>query len=95
MKPIKRGDENIIQPGRATRQTYRPKASIPALSWAAEKEGLSYGQYCLRLRPEDEIRIQMEFDEWKRQTALERAERAKARQSEEPIPCGFIIQDDD
>ena len=95
MKPIKRDDDYIIQSGKVSQPPYRPKASIAALSWAAEREGLSYGQYCLRLRSEDEIRVQLEFDDWKRTIALERAERARERQINEPIPGGFIIREDD
>lgn len=49
--------------------------SIEALSWAAERAGLSYGRFTLSLSPEEQEKIQMEYKEWKQKLAIKRAER--------------------
>lgn len=52
----------------------RPRASLAALQWAAERASLSYGRFTLNLRPEDEARIQGEFEAFK---AGERREKTR------------------
>ena len=43
----------------------KPHASLAALQWAADKSDQSYGTFSLNLTPEDETRIQAEFDSFK------------------------------
>ena len=40
----------------------KPKASLAALQWAAELEGVSYGRFTLNLSPADQSRIQAEYE---------------------------------
>ena len=56
---------------RISRQSGRSKASLAALQWAADRAGLSYGIFTQRLTPEDEARIQEEYDEYREQHAAE------------------------
>ena len=56
----------------------KPHASLAALQWAAERANQSYGTFSLNLTPEDEARIQAEFDSFKQE--LEAA--AEARRAE-------------
>ena len=51
--------------GRINRQSGRPKASLAALQWAADRAGLSYGIFTQRLTQDDEARIQEEYNEWR------------------------------
>lgn len=51
--------------GRINRQSGRPRASLAALQWAAEKAGQSYGIFTQRLTQDDEARIQEEYNEWR------------------------------
>ncbi len=76
---------------------FKPKASLAALSWAAERAGQSYGAFTQGLTEEDEIRIQIEYDEMRRQRTMETARRAAERRSvqDDPPADGFIITDDD
>ena len=55
-------DDFRIQGGRIYRASSRPVASIAALSWAAEREGESYGRFILKLTRTDEARIQAEYE---------------------------------
>ena len=48
----------------------RPRTSLAALQWAADKKGLSYGVFTQRLTVEDEARIQAENEAWQRQTSV-------------------------
>ena len=48
--------------GRISRQSGRSRVSLAALQWAAEKAGQSYGVFTQRLTPEDEARIQEEYE---------------------------------
>jgi len=74
----------------------KPAASIAALSWAAEREGVSYGRFIHNLRPEDEARIQTEYDTWKGEKAREWEERQAARVDTDQGGCeGYIITDED
>jgi len=45
--------------GRVRRPSGKPRASLTALQWAAERAGLSYGVFTQRLTPEIEARIQI------------------------------------
>ena len=42
-----------------------PHASLAALQWAADRDNKSYGVFTLGLTPEDESRIQAEFEAYK------------------------------
>ena len=57
--------------GRINRQSGRPRASLAALQWAADRAGLSYGIFTQRLTQDDEARIQEEYDEYREQHAAE------------------------
>ena len=48
--------------GRINRQSGRPRVSLAALQWAADRAGLSYGVFTQVLTPEDEARIQEEYE---------------------------------
>jgi hypothetical protein len=48
--------------GRISRQSGRPRASLAALQWAAERAGLSYGIFTHHLSPADEANIQEEYE---------------------------------
>lgn len=62
---LNEGDAFQILNGRINRQSGRPKASLAALQWAAEKAGESYGIFTQRLTQDDEARIQEEYNEWR------------------------------
>lgn len=70
--------------------------SIEALSWAAERVGLSYGRYTLSLSPEQQRRIQEEYEAWKRKLAQERAEKSKdfSESLSSPFTGGILIDED-
>jgi len=51
--------------GRINRQSGRPKASLAALQWAADRANMSYGIFTQRLTQDDEARIQEEYNEWR------------------------------
>ena len=93
MRPIKR-DDYVIRSGEI-RHIAKPRASMAALQWAADSAGLSYGKFTQSLTPEDEVRIQLDYDEWRRQKQHEVAARRLERKPEEPLTEGFIITDDD
>ena len=93
MKPIKR-DDYMIRSGEM-RHIPKPRVSMAALQWAADRSGLSYGKFTQGLMPEEEVRIQIDYDGWKRQRQLNAASRRMDRTSEEPQTEGFIITDDD
>lgn len=98
MKPIKRDDNYIFQSDRSYIPAARPlRASLAALQWAADRAGKSYGVFTLGLKHEDEIRIQLEFDEMQRERRLAqrkaRLEREEAETSQEDD--GLIITDED
>ena len=93
MRPIKR-DDYVIRSGEI-HHIAKPRVSMAALQWAADRAGLSYGKFTQSLTPEDEVRIQHNYDEWKRQKRQEVAVRRLERRPEEPLTEGFIITDDD
>ena len=75
----------IVQSGRVYRSSEKPRASLAALQWASDRADMSYGSFILGLKPEDEVRIQQEFDDMLRQRKVEAAKRHKARMKGEPI----------
>ena len=77
MKPIKREDYTILSG--EIRRPVKPKASMAALSWAADRAGISYGKLIQGLSPEQEAKIQIEYGEWKRMEAEGRAKHAAER----------------
>ena len=48
----------------------KPRASLAALQWAADRANQSYGTFSLSLTPEDETRIQAEFDFFKQEREI-------------------------
>ncbi len=90
-------DDEIYIRNEELHRPIKSKASLAALSWAAEQAGQSYGAFTQGLTKEDEIRIQIAFDEVRRQRKVEAAKRAAERkrvQDNQPTD-GFIITDDD
>jgi len=87
-------EDYTIRSGRVIRPS-RSRASLAALQWAADRANQSYGTFTLHLRPEDEARIQIEFDEFISQRNAAAAARRAEKAAEAPTPCGFIITDDD
>lgn len=74
----------------------KPHASLAALQWAADRAGQSYGLFTLYLTPEEETRIQSEFETYKREQAVALAERRAERVDKvPPAPEGYIINYDD
>ena len=47
---------------RRVRRPGRPRASLAALQWAADRAGLSYGIFTQHLSPADEANIQEEYE---------------------------------
>ena len=45
----------------------KPKASLAALQWAAELEGVSYGRFTMNLSPADQARIQAEYEAYQQE----------------------------
>ena len=48
----------------------KSRASLAALQWAADRANQSYGTFSLNLTPEDETRIQAEFDSFKQEREI-------------------------
>jgi hypothetical protein len=59
---LNEGEAFEILNGRINRQSGRPRASLAALQWAAERAGLSYGIFTQHLSPADEANIQEEYE---------------------------------
>lgn len=57
----------------------KPRASIAALQWAADRAGQSYGVSTQRLTAEDEKRIQHDYEGRMRQRKVEMSRRAAQR----------------
>ena len=55
----------------SVRRPGRPRASLAALQWTAERANMSYGIFTQRLTQDDEARIQEEYDEYREQHAAE------------------------
>jgi hypothetical protein len=53
----------------------KPRASLAALQWAAERANMSYGVFSLNLSPEDEARIQEEYTAWRNEKETPHVER--------------------
>lgn len=53
----------------------KPRATLAALQWAAERANQSYGVFTLNLTPEDETRIQEEYTAWRNEKETPHAER--------------------
>ena len=68
---LKAGEAFEILNGRINRQSGRPRASLAALQWAANRAGLSYGVFTQWLTVDDEARSQEEYDEYREQHAAE------------------------
>ena len=62
---LNEGEAFEILNGRINRQSGRPRASLAALQWAAEKAGQSYGIFTQRLTVDDEARIQQKYNGWR------------------------------
>ena len=59
---LNEGEAFEILNGRINRQSGRPRASLAALQWAADRAGLSYGIFTQHLSPADEANIQEEYE---------------------------------
>ena len=59
---LNEGEAFEILNGRINRQSGRPRASLAALQWAADRAGLSYGIFTQNLSPADEANIQEEYE---------------------------------
>ena len=89
--------EPILPRGESPAPRPRP-VSIAALSWAAERKGVSYGQFIIGLTAADHLRIQEEYDKHQAEQRLAKAERMAAKKrvaTDTPIPGGYIINDND
>ena len=51
-----------LGPRKPDRSKKKPPASLVALQWAADRVGQSYGMFTLNLTPEQETRIQIEYE---------------------------------
>jgi Cdc6-like AAA superfamily ATPase len=80
--------------GRMKRQSEKPRASLDALQWAAERAGQSYGVFTLNLCRDEEEKIQLEYDDMIRQRKVEMAQRAVKRVEISTGTDDFIITDD-
>ena len=80
--------------GRVRRPSGKPRASLAALQWAAERAGLSYGVFTQHLTPSDEARIQQEFEAYKQERETE-LNGQKVGVNIAPSADVFIITDDD
>lgn len=88
--PLPRGPRNYQPP------VPKPRVSLAALQWAADRAEMSYGQFSQRLKREDETRIQEEFEAYKREReAAAVARRAQPVDNELPDNDEFIITDED
>jgi len=59
---LNEGEAFEILNGRINRQSGRPRVSLAALQWAADRAGLSYGIFTQHLSPADEANIQEEYE---------------------------------
>ena len=57
----------------------KPRASLAALQWAADRANQSYGTFSLNMTPEDEARIQAEFDSFKQEREIAAQSRSAER----------------
>ena len=94
MNPDRPSEDYTIRSGRFIRPS-RSRASLAALQWASDRANQSYGTFTLHLRPEDEARIQIEFDEFISQRNAVAAARRAEKAAEDPASDEYIITDDD
>ena len=87
------GDAFQILNGRIKRQSGRPRASLAALQWAAERAGQSYGIFTQRLTQDDEARIQEEYEK-QREASVDTSPAAHRVENESQDTEEFIITDD-
>lgn len=74
----------------------KPRVSLAALQWAADRAGMSYGQFSQRLKREDETRIQEEFEQYRRERQTELAQRrGRPLEAANVTSDEFIITDED
>ena len=74
----------------------KPRASLAALQWAADRAGQFYGRFTQRLKPVDETRIQEEFEQYRRERQTELAQRrGKSTTTDDVGNDEFIITDED
>jgi hypothetical protein len=66
---LNEGEAFEILNGRINRQSGRPRASLAALQWAADRAGLSYGVFTQHLSPADEANIQEEYEKQREASA--------------------------
>lgn len=91
----KPSEDYTIRSGRIIRPS-RLRASLAALQWAADRANQSYGMFTLSLRPEDEARIQIEFDEFiSQRNTTAAAKRARNEKAEVPITGDVLLTDGD
>ena len=74
----------------------KPRVSLAALQWAADRAGLSYGVFTQRLKPVDETRIQEEFEQYRREHLAELAQRrGRPLEAADAANDEYIITDED
>ena len=74
----------------------KPRVSLAALQWAADRAEMSYGQFSQRLKPADETRIQEEFEQYRRERQTELAQRrGRPLEAADVTNDEFIITDED
>ena len=78
--PVPDSDEAVmISRWQSTVRTVKaPRATLAALSWAADKAGMSYGRFLQTLGPSDEARIQEQYETFIAQREREMAKRCYA-----------------
>lgn len=59
---LNEGEAFEILNGRINRQSGRPRVSLAALQWAADRANMSYGIFTQHLSPADEANIQEEYE---------------------------------
>ena len=74
----------------------KPRVSLAALQWAADRAGQSYGRFTQRLKSVDETRIQEEFEQYRRDHLAELAQRrGRPLEAADVTNDEFIITDED
>ena len=82
--------DHVVVPAR------KPRASLAALQWAADRAGESYGRFTQRLKREDETRIQEEFEQYRRERQTELAQRrGRPLEAADVTNDEYIITDED
>ena len=69
----------------------RPRASLSAFTWAAERAGTSYGAFIIGLTDVDQKQIQQEYEAYQREYRKTMRDQMKARRERKT----FIIDDQD